>query len=131
MGIPLNILSEGTASYNLWNVSAAIVELYQSYLVLITDQEKYGIGTVTLSSPPVLEGTGVMNAPFPIFGLKNTLLAGIVGKMAGQKLKHPILSLILIKETNLKAEIIMKTVVDALQQALEKLNPKQSKQNEV
>lgn len=125
MGIPITVIGEGKASYNLWNISVAIVELYQSYLILISDQEKYGIGTVTLSSPPVLEGTGVMNAPFPIFGLKNTMLAGIVGKMAGQKLKHPVLSLLFIKETNLKAEIIMKTVVDALQQALENIELQQ------
>ncbi len=121
MNFDLKIVGEGNASAFEFNVRVLFIALHKSYLVLVSDQEEFGIGTVTLSSPPTLEGTNAMSAPALLFGLKNDMLANMIGKISSQKLKQPILSLIFIKEQNLKPEIIMKTTMDAVLMAIDQV----------
>lgn len=118
----LEIIGEGHTTQGNLTIHVSIIKLHKSYLILVTDQPEYGLGTVTLSSPPLLDGTKAMSSPFPIFGLKNTMIANMVGNIASQKLSTPVLSLIYILEQSMKQEIIMKTTLDAVVKALENCN---------
>ena len=116
---PLTICGEGTSQQGDLTISAAFLKLDRSYLLLVTDQADYGIGTVTLSSPPTSPHLGATSAPFSLFGLKNNMLANLIGKSASKHLHAPVLSLILIKATQLKPEMIIRTTMDAVLQAIE------------
>lgn len=117
----IKILSEALANYDSFSISISIIALKNSYMILATDQDEFGIGTLILSSPPSIEGTGAVSSPFTLFGLKNNIIANLMGKTASKKLKKPVLTLLLIKEEQLKQEIIMKTVMDALLEAIKKM----------
>lgn len=117
----IKILSEALANYDSFSISISIIALKNSFMILATDQDEFGIGTLILSSPPSIEGTGAVSSPFTLFGLKNNIIANLVGKTASKKLKKPVLTLLLIKEEQLKQEIIMKTVMDALLEAIKKM----------
>ena len=116
---PLTICGEGNSQQGDLTISAAFLKLDRSYLLLVTDQVDYGIGTVTLSSPPTSPHLGATSAPFSLFGLKNNMLANLIGKSASKHLHAPVLSLILIKATQLKPETIIRTTMDAVLQAIE------------
>ncbi|MCK5343168.1 MAG: hypothetical protein KAR20_07180 [Candidatus Heimdallarchaeota archaeon] len=116
---PLTICGEGNSQQGDLTISAAFLKLDRSYLLLVTDQADYGIGTVTLSSPPTSPHLGATSAPFSLFGLKNNMLANLIGKSASKHLHAPVLSLILIKATQLKPEMIIRTTMDAVLQAIE------------
>lgn len=115
----LEIIGQSESIQGNLKIQVSIIKLHKSFLILVTDQPEYGLGTITLSSPPSLDGTKAMSSPFPIFGLKNNMIANMVGNMASQKLNTPVLSLIYILEQNLKQEIIMKITLDAVLKALE------------
>jgi hypothetical protein len=119
--VNIKILCETQANYDTFTVNLAIIALKNSYMILATDQDEYGIGTLILSSPPSIEGTGAISSPFTLFGLKNNMIANLIGKTASKKLKKPVLTLLLIKEEQLKQEIIMKTIHDALLEAINKI----------
>ena len=116
---PLNMCGDGVAHQGDLTISAAFMKLDRSYLLLVTDQTDYGIGTVTLSSPPTTPHLGATSAPFSLFGLKNNMLANLIGKAASKHLHSPVLSLILIKATQLKPEMIIRTAMDAVLQAID------------
>jgi hypothetical protein len=123
----LNVCGSGEASNGNFHITVNVVKLKQSFLILITDQEEFGIGTVTLSAPPLIEGTNASSSPFPLFGLKNNMLANLIGKVSSQKLNAPALSLVYILEQNLKMEEIMKTTMDAVMSAIKDVLEKQNK----
>jgi hypothetical protein len=115
------IAGEGKANQGVFVINAALIPLQQSFLLLVSDQAEFGVGTVTLSAPPTIPGTGAVSSPFSLFGLKNNLLANLLGKMASKLLNLPVLSLILIKEEEIKVEIIMKTAVEAVKNAIDQV----------
>jgi hypothetical protein len=117
----IEVIGEGQADFGDFVVHVAIIPLKKSYLILITDQAEYGIGSVILSTPPVLEGMSATSSPITLFGLKNNLLANLVGKTASKKLQVPVMTLLLIKNEQLKPEIITKIVMDAVLAAIAKI----------
>ncbi len=121
----LEIIGQSESTQGTLKIQVSIIKLHKSYLFLVTDQPEFGLGTITLSSPPSLDGTKAISSPFPIFGLKNNMIANMVGNIASQKLNTPVLSLIYILEQNMKQEIIMKITLDAVIKALN--NCKESK----
>jgi hypothetical protein len=104
----IKILSEKSASHDEFTVFGQIMQLHHSYLLMITDQEMYGLGTVSLAAPPTGINSRAISSPFNLFGMKNTLLANLLGKTVSKHLKKPVLGLILIK-SNVKPKIIMET----------------------
>jgi len=124
---PIEIVGKGQSSQANLTIHVSIIKLHKSFLILVSDQPEYGLGTITLSSPPLLEGTKAMSSPFPIFGLKNNMIANMVGNIASQKFNTPVLSLVYILEQNMKQELIMKTTLEAVLKAVENC---QSSKNE-
>jgi hypothetical protein len=102
-------------------IKAAFIKLMNGYLILITDQTEFGIGTVTLSAPPSGISEKALTSPFSVFGFKNTYLANIIGKAASKQLGVPVLSLVFIKESTLKPQVIMKTTMDAVNKGIRQI----------
>ena len=119
MGLNLEVCGEGEATEKEFTAHAAFISLQNSFLLLVTDQPEFGIGTVTLSAPPSGVMTKATSSPFNIFGMKNTMLSGLIGKTTSKMLKKPILSLILIKEAGLKQDLVIRTAMGAVTQAIE------------
>lgn len=117
----IEVIGEGQADFGDFVVHVAIVPLKKSYLFFVTDQSEYGIGSVILSTPPMLEGTSATSSPVTLFGLKNNLLANLIGKTASKKLQVPVMTLLLIKNEQIKPEIMTKTVMDAVLAAIAKI----------
>ncbi|WP_371801916.1 hypothetical protein [Candidatus Lokiarchaeum ossiferum] len=115
----INISGKGIAIFENFVVKATFVSLNNSYLLMVTDQEQFGIGTVTLSSPPTEFGTKATSSPFNIFGMKNSMLSNAIGRNASKHLKKPVLSLVLLVEKDFKQEIIIKTTMEAVNKAIE------------
>jgi|SRR6056297_1549749 len=120
----INIIGEGKASFGDFVVFSAIIKLKHSYLTLVTDQEEYGIGTLTLATAPneLFESKGAASSPYNFFGLKYNLLTNVISKMLSKELKKPAMVMLLIKKEGIKSEIVMKTVVKAVKNALDNTN---------
>ena len=114
----IEIAGNGKANFGDFTVHASFIRLDNSFLLLVSDQNDYGIGTVTLSTPPTTIRNNAISSPFNLFGLKNTMLANLIGKTASKQLKSPVLSLILIKEQDIKPKILIKTAIEAINLAI-------------
>ena len=118
------ISGEGSANIENFTVKATFLALNNSYLLLVSDQDQFGIGTVTLSTPPTNFGTNATSSPFNIFGMKNSMLTNAIGKSASKQLQKPVLSLVFIMEKDLKQEILIKTTMEAVTHAIEDVHNK-------
>jgi len=116
----VKICGEGKANNGEYYIYATFISLYKSYLLLVTDQQEFGIGNVTLSGPPTGIGQA-SSSPFNLFGLRNPLLSNMIGKSSSKLLKSPVISMVFIKEQELKQEIIMKLALEAVKNAIEEI----------
>ena len=117
----LKVIGEGAAEHENFQVAVCIVELLKSYMILVTDQLEFGIGTISLAAPSNDIFKTTSSSPFNIFGFKNNTLANLVSKTASGKLKLHILSMILIKEEKLKPKFITEKVIEALMMAIDSM----------
>lgn len=97
-----------------------LFRLYRSFLLLISDQKDMGIGTVTLGSPPVIEGMKSPNVSYNLFGIDTKLLSTIIVEKAANTLKAPVLLLLFIKN-KIKNEDIVRPISNFLNKILEKV----------
>lgn len=106
-----------------------LFKLHKSYLLLVSDQKNRGIGTVTLSSPPTIEGLKSTSASYGLFGIKNKLLSTIIVEKTSFLLKTPVLLLLFLKSKIVEKDIL-KPIINFLNEKLleiiEKSNSKSS-----
>lgn len=114
----LQLKAEQSATYEDLTVYAQFIHLLNGYLLLVTDQADYGIGTIALSSPPSSISDKALSSPFNLFGLKHSLLANLVGKTASKHLKAPIVTMILIKNSVYNPKIITETAIKAVNKSI-------------
>ncbi|GAH19833.1 unnamed protein product, partial [marine sediment metagenome] len=69
----------------------SIFKLVKSYLVLISDEEGMGIGTVTLGIPSIIEKMKTSSASHQIFGVQSKILSKIIVEKMSSDLKEPVL----------------------------------------
>jgi hypothetical protein len=119
--VDLEKIGEGIAQHEGLTIQTAIFKLHKSFLLFVTDQADFGIGTVNFSIPPSGISTQAINSPFNLFGLKNTLLSSVIGKNATTHLKAPVLSLVYLLSTDFKEEQLLKTAMEAVLQAIQKV----------
>jgi hypothetical protein len=117
----LNILAESVSVKENYTVQSCVISLDKGYLILITDQENFGIGHVILSSPPTIEGTRAISTPSPLFGLslKRDTLSKMISELSAKKLKKPCLVLFHIKGMERKDLFVSKCVVESVKKALD------------
>jgi hypothetical protein len=119
----IKILSENSYSEENYSVNTCIIELKSACLVLITDQDNFGIGNVILSSPPTVEGMGAISAPAPLFGLdiKRDTLSKMTSELLAKSLKKPCLLLFSIKGYEKKELITSKCVIESVKLCIENI----------
>lgn len=101
-----------------------LFQLYKSFLLMISDQTNMGIGSVTLGSPPTIEGMKSLTSSYNLFGMNKKLLSTIIAERASNILKAPVLLLLFLKTKKVDEEIIkplMNFLNKILEEALEKL----------
>lgn len=97
-----------------------IFKLYKSFLTLISDQKELGIGDVTLSIPPTIEGLKSTSSSFKLFGMHKNLMSSIIAKKISYILKAPILVLLFLK-TEKEEEEILKPLINFLNMNLKEI----------
>ncbi len=115
--IDKNIDADGNVIY------LSLYKLHKSYLLLISDQKDMGIGSVTMASPPTIEGLKSTVASYRLFGVEKKLLSTIIAEKASSVLKAPVLLLLFIKLKK-KEEELVKPLVDSLNDLLSKITNK-------
>ena len=95
----------------------SIFKLVKSYLVLISDEEGMGIGTVTLGIPAVIENVKTSSASHQIFGVQSKILSKIIVEKMSSDLKEPVLLLLFLKHIKEDQEVI-KPLMKLLKEAL-------------
>lgn len=113
----MKLLVEKSKELEDFTVFLALYELHKSYLLLISDQKEMGIGSVTLGSPPTIEGFKATSATYTLFGVYEKLLSTIIAEKASFLLKAPVLLMLFLKLKK-KEEDIAKPLVNFLDEIL-------------
>ncbi len=101
----------------------SLFKMHKSYLLLISDQEEMGIGSVTLGSPPLIDGLKSTTSSYNLFGVNKKLLSTILSEKASHLLKSPVLLLLFLK-INKSEEELAKPLVNFLNEILTELENK-------
>jgi hypothetical protein len=120
----MKLLAEEKREIDDINMYLKLFQLHKSFLLMISDQPNMGIGSVTLGSPPMIEGIKPLTSSFNLFGVDKKLLSTIIAERASNILKAPVLLLLFLKSKKDDEEIIKPTVNflnKILKQTLEKL----------
>ena len=102
-----------------------LFKLHKSYLLLISDQKDMGIGSVTLASPPLVEGLKSTAASYNLFGVDQKLLSTIISEKTSNILKAPVLLLLFLKIKK-NEEGIAKQLMKFLNEILKDIAEKQN-----
>ncbi|MFX1411475.1 MAG: hypothetical protein ACFFA6_14080 [Promethearchaeota archaeon] len=100
-----------------------LFQLHKGFLLLISDQNNMGIGTVTLGSPPMIEGLKSTTMSYNLFGVETKLLSTIIAERASNILKAPVLLLLFLKNKKKEMEIA-KPLINFLNKILNGLSEK-------
>ena len=111
-----NLIDKNLNIDNL-TIFLSLIKLHKSYLLLISDQRDMGIGSVTLASPPLIEGLKSTAASYNLFGVEKKLLSTIISERASNILKAPVLLLLFLK-SKIKEEDIAKPIIEFLNSTL-------------
>jgi hypothetical protein len=116
----MKLLIEKSKQLDKIKVYVSIFKLYKSYLVLISDQESMGIGSVTLGIPPTIENVKVSAATHQLFGIQQKILSSIVVERISSFFKAPVLLLLFLKSINDDKEIV-KPLISFLKEILDEI----------
>lgn len=116
----MKLLAEENIKIEDLTVYLNLFKLHKSFLLLISDQPNMGIGTVTLGSPPIIEGIKSPTASYNLFGMNTKMLSTIIAERASNILKAPVLLLLFLKSKKDDEEII-KPLVNFLNKVLKKI----------
>ncbi|MHA1338622.1 MAG: hypothetical protein ACTSRZ_00030 [Promethearchaeota archaeon] len=122
----VDILIEHSLSINNYYVKCAIIPLHKSYLILITDQQQYGIGNILLSFPPKIEGLNPLSSTSPLFGVNERIIEKIISELSTVKLKKPCLTISFFKDIDQDKQEKSKIILTCLKQALVKIEEKKN-----
>ncbi len=122
------LLIEKTKSINEINVYLKLFKLHKSFLLLLSDHEEMGIGSVTLGTPSTFEGLKSSISSYALFGLDQKLLNGVVVERAAHILKAPVLLLLFLKGVKKEEEFAKPLILfinDVLKEVVENQNKQQ------
>lgn len=117
----LNISAEEEYSEEDYTVKSCAIALQKSYLVLVSDQEEYGLNNVIMGVPGVLEGSKAISSPAPLFGFQNTFLGKSISELCANMLKRPCLLLINVQGMQSRENICAKIALKCVKRLLKKL----------
>ena len=113
----MKLLVERDKEIDNFTVFLALFELHKSYLLLISDQKEMGIGSVTIGSPPMIEGLKATSASYTLFGVYEKLLSTIIAEKASYILKAPVLLMLFLKSKK-EEETFIKPLVNFVDEIL-------------
>lgn len=116
----MELLAEKSIKIDDITIYLSLFQLHKSFLLLISDQNKMGIGTVTLGSPPIIDGVKPPTTSFNLFGVDSNLLSTIIAERASHTLKAPVLLLLFLRSMK-KNEEIIKPLIIFLDQVLKEI----------
>ncbi len=116
----MKLLKQKHLSHDDQVIYLKLFQMHKSFLLLISDQELMGIGNVTLSSPPIIQGLKATSASYNLFGMKENLLSKIIAEKSSSILRAPVLLLLFLKSIQ-KEEEILKPLVTFLKEILEEV----------
>ena len=114
----MKLLHEEIFTIENLSIYFKLFRLQNSYLLLISDQEKMGIGNVTLGSPIQIEGIKSSSTSYQLFGVQRKLLNKIISEKVSAFLNAPVLLLLFLKAVDNEHEIthpLMKLINDTLE----------------
>ena len=91
----------------------SLFKLHKSYLLLLSDQKEMGIGSVTLSSPSLIEGVKTSSSSYSLFGIENKITNKLIVERMANLLNTPVLLLSFLK-TKMVEEDFIKPVMRCL-----------------
>ena len=94
-----------------------LFKLYKSYLLLISDEEELGIGSITMATPLYLDGKPKNSKSFKLFGVQNELLNQIIAEKFSTFFNSPVLLLLFFKMITNEQEIAS-SLIKAINQVL-------------
>ncbi|MHA1777655.1 MAG: hypothetical protein ACTSWC_12865 [Promethearchaeota archaeon] len=115
--LPLH--SQVTISAKNVQIKVAIYSLHNGFLLLVSDQPSFGLGTLSISIPPSSISEKSIGTPISEFGLKYTTLTNIIGKRASKTLGKPVLTIVSLQDQEIPLKEFQKLVLQAVAEALE------------
>jgi hypothetical protein len=82
-----------------------LFKLYKSYLLLISDHEDLGIGSITMATPLYIDGKPKNSKSFKLFGVQNDFLNQIIAEKFSAFFNSPVLLLLFFKMVKNEQEI--------------------------
>lgn len=95
----------------------SLFKLHKSHLLLLSDQKEMGIGSVTLSSPSLIEGQKTSSTSYSLFGVENKIANKLIVERVANLLNTPVLMLSFLK-TKMAEEDFIKPVMGCLNEMI-------------
>lgn len=83
-----------------------LFELHKSYLLLISDNEEFGIGDVTIATPIRIDEMKIKSKSYKLFGIHKELLNQIIAEKFSSSLNAPVLLILFLKDIKNEQEVI-------------------------
>lgn len=119
----MNIIAEKNVTLDQITIYLVLIKLYRGYILLISDQVDFGLGSITLSTPPINEYIKSTSISYQLFGMEHNLLSKMIVEKAASYLKEPVILLLFLKEKEKEKELI-KPIITLLNQILEEYKRK-------
>jgi len=116
-------LIEKSREFEDFTIYVSLFKLHKSYLLMISNLKEMGIGSITLGSPPMIEGLKSVAATYKLFGVDRKLLSTIISERASHILKAPVLLMLFLKIKEEEEEIV-KPLVSFLDEVLSEISQK-------
>jgi hypothetical protein len=113
----MNIIAEKKIKLDLITIYFTLVKLYRGYILLISDHEEFGLGSISLSTPPINEALKSTSVSYQLFGMEHNLLSKMIVEKASYNLNEPVVLLLFLKEREKEKELI-RPIMNGLQEIL-------------
>ena len=114
----MNIIAEKNVKIDNITIYLTLVKLYRGYVLFISDQVNFGLGSITLSTPPLNDVLKSTSVAYQLFGMEHNLLSKMIVEKAANYLKEPVILFFFLKEREKEKELI-KPIITLLNQILE------------
>jgi hypothetical protein len=94
----MKLLLEKDIEIDTLKIYLRLYELYKSYLLLISDNEDFGIGNVTISTPIHIDEMKTTFKSYKLFGIHKELLNQIIAEKVSSFLNAPLLLLLFFRD---------------------------------
>lgn len=97
-----------------------LFKLYKSHIILVSENQEMDIGSVTLASPSLIEGTKPSSTSYVLFGIKDRLITQVISERLALVLKTPVL-LVFHLVSDVKEEDLIKPLIKFINDSIEEL----------